>query len=84
MEGVKLFPHDEQTVRSWKPSIFAIRELTFEKIFENRVHAFVDDILNNRTPYPTGLDGLKALQVVQGAIDSFEQKKTVRLVKREV
>ncbi|MBM3236196.1 Gfo/Idh/MocA family oxidoreductase [Candidatus Poribacteria bacterium] len=80
VEGVKLFLHDDQTVRSWKPSIFATGELTFEKIFENRVHAFVDDILNNRTPYPTGLDGLKALQVVQAAIDSFEQRKTVRLI----
>ena len=79
VEGVKLFPHGDETVRSWRPNIFSTGDLTFNKIFENRVHAFVDDVLAGREPAPTGEDGLKALYVVRAAIESFEEKKVVEL-----
>ena len=79
VEGINLYLHDEKSVKGWKPTIFETGALTFDKIFENRVHAFVDDILVGRTPYPTGMDGLKALQVVEAAIKSFEEGTTVQL-----
>lgn len=79
VEGVSFYPHRDQTVRVWKPNIFDTGALTFDKIFENRVHAFVDDMVAGREPAPTGMDGLKALQAVEAVIKSFEEKKTVEI-----
>jgi len=79
VEGVKLFPHGDDTVRLWKPNIFSPGDSTFDKIFENRIHAFVDDVLADKEPAATGEDGLKALYVVRAAIESFEKKRVVRL-----
>lgn len=79
VEGISLYPHNDQTVRMWKPNIFDTGALTFDKIFEYRVHAFVDDIIAGREPAPTGLDGLKALQMIEAAIKSFEEKRVVKI-----
>ena len=79
VEGVSFYPHGDQTVTLWKPNIFDTGALTFDKIFENRVHAFVADMAAGREPAPTGLDGLKALQAVEAVIKSFEEKTTVKL-----
>jgi len=79
VEGVSFYPHKDQTVSVWKPSIFDEGALTFNKIFENRIHAFVDDMVAGREPAPTGLDGLKALRVIEAAIKSFEEKTTVTI-----
>jgi predicted dehydrogenase len=80
VEGVSLYPHGDQTVKVWKPSIFDAGALTFDKIFENRVHAFVDDMTAGREPSPTGMDGLKALSAVEAIIKSFEEKKSIEVV----
>jgi predicted dehydrogenase len=77
VEGVSFYPHGDQTVRVWKPNIFNAGALTFDKIFENRVHAFVSDMAAGRKPAPTGMDGLKALQAVEAVIKSFEEKKAI-------
>lgn len=79
VEGVSFYPHKDQTVRVWKPSILDAGALTFDKIFENRVHAFVNDMVAGREPAPTGMDGLKALQVIEAAIQSFEEKRSVEV-----
>jgi UDP-N-acetylglucosamine 3-dehydrogenase len=79
VEGVSFYPHGDQTIRAWKPNIFDAGALTFDKIFENRVHAFVDDMVAGREPAPTGMDGLKALQVVEAVIKSFEEKRAVKV-----
>ena len=79
VEGVSFYPHGDQTATLWKPNIFDTGALTFDKIFENRVHAFVADMAAGREPAPTGLDGLKALQAVEAVIKSFEEKTTVKL-----
>ncbi len=79
VEGVSFYPHRDQTIRVWKPNIFDTGALTFDKIFENRVHAFVDDMVAGREPAPTGMDGLKALQVVEAVIKSFEEKRAVKV-----
>ncbi len=79
VEGVSLYPHRDQTVRVWKPSIFDAGALTFDNIFEYRVHAFISDMVAGREPAPTGMDGLKALQVIKAAIKSFEEKKVVTI-----
>lgn len=80
VEGVSFYPHGDQTVRVWRPNIFDTGALTFNRIFENRVHAFVDDLIAGREPAPTGMDGLKALQVIEAAIQSFEEKRVVALL----
>ena len=79
VEGVSFYPHGDQTIRVWKPNIFDAGALTFDKIFENRVHAFIDDMVAGREPAPTGMDGLKALQVVEAVIKSFEEKRAVKV-----
>jgi len=79
VEGVSFYPHEDQTVRVWKPNIFKAGALTFDKIFENRVHAFVSDMAAGREPAPTGMDGLKALKAVEAVIKSFEEKKAIRI-----
>ncbi|MDQ1326873.1 MAG: Gfo/Idh/MocA family oxidoreductase, partial [Candidatus Poribacteria bacterium] len=42
VESVSFYPHGDPVVRTWKPNIFQTGALTFDKIFENRVHAFVN------------------------------------------
>lgn len=79
VESVSFYPHDDQTVRVWRPNIFDAGALTFNKIFENRVHAFIDDLIAGREPAPTGLDGLKALRVIQAVIQSFQEKRSVKV-----
>ncbi len=79
VESVSFFPHGDQIVRTWRPNIFDVGALTFNKIFENRIHAFINDMIAGRTPAPTGLDGLKALYAVEAVIKSFEEKKAVKV-----
>jgi len=79
VEGISFYPHGDQTIKVWKPNIFDTGALTFDKIFENRVHAFIDDMVAGREPAPTGMDGLKALQVVEAVIKSFEEKRAVKV-----
>ena len=40
----------------------------------------VCDMVAGREPAPTGMDGLKALQVIEAAIKSFEEKKVVAII----
>jgi len=79
VESVSFYPHGDPVVRIWKPNIFDVGALMFNKIFENRVHAFVNDLIAGRDPAPTGLDGFKALQAVEAAIKSFEEKRSVKV-----
>jgi UDP-N-acetylglucosamine 3-dehydrogenase len=79
VESVSLYPHGDPVVRTWKPSIFQTGALTFDKIFENRVHAFVNDLNAGKVPAPTGLDGLKAIYAIESAIKSFEEKKVIKV-----
>jgi UDP-N-acetylglucosamine 3-dehydrogenase len=79
VESVSFFPQGDPVVRTWKPNIFDVGALTFNKIFENRVHAFVNDMNAGREPAPTGLDGLKALYAIDAAIKSFEEKRTIKV-----
>ena len=79
VESVSFYPHKDQTISVWKPNIFDTGALTFDKIFENRVHAFIDDMVAGREPAPTGMDGLKALKVIEAAIKSFEEKRVVKI-----
>jgi len=79
VESVSFYPQGDPVVRTWKPNIFQAGALTFDKIFENRVHAFVNDLNAGREPAPTGLDGLKALYAIEAAIKSFEEKKAVKV-----
>ena len=79
MSGVSFNRHDDPDVRSWKPSIFSVADLAFDGSFGYRVASFVDCLLEGRIAEPTGEDGLKALELIQAAIKSFEAKKTVEL-----
>jgi predicted dehydrogenase len=47
--------------------------------FSLQMQAFADSILNDHDPGVSGVDGLKALQVILAAYESFETKKVVRV-----
>ena len=79
MSGVTLAHHDNPVIQSWKPSIFNVDDNAFDGSFGFRMRAYVDDMLAGRVAGPTGEDGLKAVQIVDAAIRSFEQRKTVEL-----
>ena len=79
MSGASLHRRNDPVVHQWRPSIFRVEDLAFDGSFGRRVHAFVDDMLAGRPPSPTGQDGLRALQITEAIIRSWEQKKAVDL-----
>lgn len=79
MSGASLHRRNDPVVLDWRPSIFRVEDLAFNGSFQRRVHAFVSDLNAGRPPAPTGEDGLKALQVTEAIIRSWEEKKAVSL-----
>lgn len=51
--------------------------------FGLQIKSFAKSILNNKQPMVTGMDGLKALQVILAAYESFEKGKIIRFEARE-
>ena len=72
-----LMRRDDSVVEEYRPSIFRMEELAFDGTFAWRVKAFVDDLLNDRPPLPSGRDGLQALRVVEAIVQSWEEKREV-------
>jgi predicted dehydrogenase len=79
MSGARLLKRNDPVVQHWTPGIFRPELLAFDGTFQHRVHAFVNDLVANRAPAPTGLDGLKALRVVEAIVQSWKEQKAVEL-----
>jgi len=77
MSAAKLLKRNDAVVQSWTPSIFRPDLLAFDGTFKHRVHAFVNDLVAGREPAPTGLDGLRALRVVEAIVKSWQEQRTV-------
>ena len=75
---------DDSVVEEYRPSIFRMEELALDGTFAWRVKAFVDDLLNERPPLPSGRDGLQALRVVEAIVQSWEEKREIAVRTRRL
>ena len=78
-----LMRRDDSVVEEYRPSIFRMEQLAFDGTFAWRVKAFVDDLLNDRPPVPSGKDGLQALRVVEAIVQSWEEKREIAVERDE-
>ena len=78
-EQAVLLPHDADVRMVRKAGAMQAEAAVFDNTFARRVHAFVSDLTAGRTPYPLGVDGLRALELIQAAIRSFEEGRRVRV-----
>ncbi len=76
VEGVRVYPHNGETHTVWRPSIFSRRD--FHVCMGAHVQAFAKAIAEGKPAPVTGEDGLKSLQMVDAAIESFESGKPVK------
>ena len=79
MSEARYHPRNCDEVRRWSASIFRPELLAFDGSFGLRVAAFVDDLIAGRAPEPTGMDGLKALRVVEAVVRSWQEQRTVKV-----
>ena len=74
-----LMKRDNQVVEEYRPSIFRAEQLAFDGTFALRMAALVDDLLADRSPAPTGKDGLQALRITEAIVESWKEKREVEV-----
>lgn len=55
------------------------REKGFTYAFERSIEAFVDDVRRGRAPNPSGIDGLRAVEVEEAVVRSQKERRFVSL-----
>jgi len=75
LEGLYFYPHNiaDYGVMGWEKRIFVRND--FDIIFYNRINGFIKNVLEGKPVEASGEDGLKAIQLVEASIQSFEKKK---------
>ena len=76
VEGVRFYPHDAETHTTWSPNIFGRRD--FHVCMGAHVQAFARAIAAGEPAPVSGEDGLKSLQMVDAAIESFGSGRPVK------
>lgn len=80
-ELLTLFPREGNEMTALKNNIFG-QGASFELTFKNRIHRWIDQVLN-KVPREqieaSGEDGLAASEIVHAAIESFENRSVVNL-----
>ncbi len=80
--GFDFFPHDSELATRWRPQPFGGRERNLQfypTTIVDHVSALLDALIEGREPPVTGADGVAALRIVLGAIESFESGRAVAL-----
>lgn len=74
-----LFPNKMYYFSKGTAEEIRIEDKPFPAPFGLEIESFANSILNDTEPEITGLDGLKALQVILAAYESFEAKRIVEI-----
>jgi predicted dehydrogenase len=73
---LRMYLHDEPEARFWRPNILR-DDPRFYGTVPAHVRAFCESIAAGKQPPVTGLDGLRSLQIIEAAIESFETSRTI-------
>jgi len=74
---LRMYLHDEDEARFWRPNMLR-DDPRFYGTVPAHVKAFCESIAQGKEPPVTGLDGLRGLQVIEAAIESFESGQIVK------
>ena len=69
----------KQNSNAYRTEEVPLRPVYHPDHFGLQIDSYASRILNNEDPEVTGIDGLKALQIILAAYDSFENQKIVKL-----
>lgn len=79
LDELQFFPHGSDEITRYKASMMSGGAHTFEDTFRNRIGAWVKELTDGTPISGSGEEGLKALAIIEAAIQSFNESRVVEV-----